>query len=237
MKIAVLADSHGASLQLGWKKIGAQHPDVELTFFAQRGHGLSELRDAPGCLIPGSDSLRAAFRFTSNGLETVEIANYDAILVYGLCAAPFFRNVSNFHSSQVLQQTCLDLVTGRLSHDVVTRAHRAGASRIYVGHDPLPLKGSLSVDWPRQHYLDGVETLNCVIYTLLGARMIPQPIKTTTGGACTPKRFLSGARRLSVGDKLDNLVQPANDPYRHMNADFGALWLSNFLPLARERAS
>lgn len=228
MKIAVLADSHGASLKLGWEMIAPLHKDIELRFFAQRRDGLADLRAQPGRLVPMVETLRSAFRFTSGGLEAVEISDFDAILVYGLCAAPFYHDVSEFYSQQLLDLVCRDLVADRLSLHIVTQAQLAGAPKIYVGHDPLPLEGSLMIDRPRQHYLDGLNTLNKTVYHSLGARIIPQPMETTTGGSCTLKRFTNDARRLSIGDELDNQLQPKEDPYRHMNAEFGALWLSSF---------
>jgi hypothetical protein len=233
MKIAILSDSHGAALRLGWEQIESRHQDVELVFFAQRRNGLADLSHSAGFLTAETESLRSAFRFTSKGLEAVRVGDYNALLVYGLCAAPFFQNSDAFYSKQVLVQTCQDLMKDRLSTYVVNQARLAGARTIYVGHDPLPLEGSLTVDRPRREYLDGLATLNRLAYTKLGAQMVPQPVETTTSGSCTLKRFTNDARRLAVGDESDNERQPAHDVYRHMNADFGALWLENFLDIAR----
>lgn len=231
MKIAILGDSHVAALRLGWEQIADEYPEVDVSFFAQRRDGLKDLEVQPGRLVPRSEALREAFRFTSGGLEEVQIDVYDAVLVHGLCAMPYFMNPDAVYSEQAVDQALQDTRVGRLSQDVVEKVHQAGGRRIYVGHDPLPLKRQSAAHWPRSFYKEGLRLLNRRFYTRFGARMIPQPRETMGPRCFSLEPFTQDARRLAIGDEMDNAVQPKGDVWRHMNADFGALWLRNFIRL------
>jgi len=80
MKICVISNSHAASLKDGWMTIRNDFPQLEVTFFAAPNRAMSELKAdiSARTLYAENTQLKHTLKFTSGGLDTIEIDKYDA---------------------------------------------------------------------------------------------------------------------------------------------------------------
>lgn len=225
MRIACLGNSHVASLKKGWETLDL--PELEIAFFADRAFGMRRLVPRGRQLVPEDPALEQALRTTSGGMPRIDTDAFDVFVLYGMWAAPFFCDPSRFHSRAVLARAMRDVAEPTLSHEVFTLLRRATDKPVLIGHDPLPVcRDDTASQEVSDNYLEGMAAINAQYYRPLNARMLPQPGATIVAGEWTMRRYARGARRLSVGDHLDDRVHPENDPHHHMNGDFGALWLA-----------
>lgn len=228
MKICIIGNSHVGALKRGWDRISAKHPGTELTFFAHRANGMAALKVEGNSLVPKTDLLKKAIRFTSGGLERITPGDYDVLLLYGLRASPNFASRNQFISAQAARQALVDLTHGRLSSKLLGMLRPLTDRIIYIGHDPLPAASRVRSERPPADYVEGIETLNEGIYRKLGAEMIAQPVSTIVNGRQTHSDFARGSKRLAIGDGRDDRAHPEGED-GHMNDDFGEIWLEAFL--------
>lgn len=226
MKICVLGNSHVASLKLGLDKLSASQKNVEMVFFASRGGALGALRLEGHRLVPANDNLAKAIAHTSGGKSEVALDEYDAFLVYGLgFRLPVLgRNLS----AAVSRQACRDTATASLNYRICTLLRRATDKSIHLGHEPQEAAGQkshrASDGLPYETVLEQMER------ELLGdgLKMVAQPRQTLADDWFTIPKFSAGSSRLDIGDAVSNELHPDADT-KHMNADFGRMWLENFL--------
>jgi len=226
MRICVLGNSHIATLKQAWDN--TPHKAHSLTFFGAVRDMLLGLRVRKGLLIPDNDALADSLAFTSGGLRRVDPAQYDAFLVFGLCRK-VHRQVENFApglSSAVLEQTLGDYWQARNLWRMAARLSRVTGQTIHLGHSPLETRET-DMAIAQGHYPAFIAASNRLVFAPINAELLPQPPETVLGGLATPARFGIGSTRLADGRPRPN-AQHAEGERCHMNADFGALWLSAF---------
>jgi hypothetical protein len=183
-------------------------------------------------LVPEDDELRQVLTYVSNGEGCIDLLKYDAFLVYGLNAKPFFLD-GKYYSEAVIDAVVSDLCKRTLSLKIIELIRDAVESDIYVAHNPLHAvkQGAEATNENIFAYAKGVELLNERFYTGINARLIPQPAQTIAcTGTNTLMKYSIGSRRLDFDPSHESQerLHPEND-YGHMNDEFGKVWLSSFL--------
>lgn len=227
MKLAIIGNSHIASLKRGWAKTSENYPSVEVVFFGSKGDTLKHMEVQGRKIVPANNRVLKSISFVSGGRDSIDPAEFDAVLIYGAQAAPFFFPVSGFYSSQVIRRTMEDLVKDRVYFKLANMVRCLSEVPVYVGHTPLRAARKRDRDQSRESYARGLALLNEVVFAPMNVRMVSQPPKTIVNGNGTAMRYSVGSRRLAVGNAVDDDLHPENDRY-HMNEEFGKLWLEKF---------
>jgi len=228
VRLCVLGNSHAGALKLAWERMTKSYSDIEITFFATGGHGLSRLKVEGGKLLPLTENLKNILEYTSGGQSFLDPSDYDIFLIYGLYAKEFILNPCNSYSTAVLKSAAFDHTSTTLSYETLGKVREVTDKPIYVGHNPLPAcleENYQSSDLEFYHY--GCMILNKYVYSCLDAQLIDQPLETIDCGMYTKLEFSKGSRRLSIGRASDDTKHPVGDS-SHMNEFFGEIWLTEF---------
>lgn len=223
-KVAVLGNSHAASLQLGWKAAGGAIPGIEsLTVFARPNGqgGLEGLRLDGGAIEPDSPELRRSFLQTA-GVEHIELQCYDAFLIHSFGPEPRLvygcaATLEGHHYSAALMRAYeadirLDVKQRYDQSPIATLAgllRKGTRAPVYATHKPLFAENMPRLGRPYgaaafsfANYQEGVRES----FAGMGCRLLPQPAQTIVGGCFTAARF-------------------AKEDFMHMDGDYGRLVL------------
>ena len=224
MRVCVIGDSHCGALKRGWDVLAVQHQDLDFTFFAAGGYskGFDTLKAEQGLLVSSDDRLKKSFFATSQGREFVDLSSFDIYLTYGLWCQPFFKD-DRYISEQVLLQSIKDHFSTTTSMNVVQLLKSQLNSVIYVGHNPL-LSAPDELPQASEKYREGIELANRVIFNPLTCELIGQPEETVVGGCFTALKYSVGSKRF-----LSDSVFHDSKDRKHMNDEYGVLWLRNFI--------
>jgi hypothetical protein len=99
---------------------------------------------------------------------------------------------------------------------------------LYIGHNPLISANHCENRDAPESYLGGIELCNRLVFGAMNAELVPQPIETIVNTNQTDSIYSKGSKRLAVGKSSDNYRHIEEDK-RHMNDEFGELWLHQFL--------
>lgn len=227
-RIAILGNSHVASLSYAWSSIAPHYPSVELTFFAARGLILDRLRTQSYCLEPSDSVLRESIKFTSGGEVSIDPQKYDLFIIYGAGAQANFRDESHFYTTKAIEAANRDLVDGTVAFCTLRKLRHITSKPVYIGHAPLPAAPkNVDRSGTCDAYFNGIAELNRTVYELHSAYLVAQPASTIVGGCYTDRKYTVGSRGLSVGAENDGRAHKENDE-KHMNDKFGDKWLSGF---------
>ncbi len=233
-KICILGNSHVACLKHGWTKIAENHPDFQISFFAEAGNdGLGTVCLDGRQLTAKSDHARNAFTVT-HGKDRLDIDEYDGFLIFGARAQTFWPT-DTFYSTACLDAAFDDLTTGTPANRVLTCLAEVTDAPIYVGHSPLLAAREIRDRTVSDAYLAGLELLNDRYYSKHGARMLGQPLSTIVNGSSTAPELSWGVPKLSAVNGVDDARQAATDN-SHMDAVFGALWLEAFFEILAKKS-
>lgn len=227
MRICVLGNSHVASLKLGLEKMPAVRKNVSMDFFASRASALGALRLENNRLVPTNDNLARSIAHTSGGKSEVALADYDAFLVYGLG----FRLpvIQAQLSSAVSRQVCRDTLVQALNFRMCSMVRQATDKPVYVGHDPQEAPGPKTPEVSRCLPYEAVHDLMRGELSREGVHLVAQPRQTFADRWFTKPEFSAGSTRLDIGDAKSNELHSEVDN-KHMNGDFGRIWLETFFP-------
>ncbi|GEN26261.1 hypothetical protein HCU01_42100 [Halomonas cupida] len=227
LNICVLSNSHAGSLKQGWDRMCKNHPSIEVTFFAQRSHGMKDLEVVDDKLLPGNKKLGSAIKFTSKGKDLVDPKEYDVFLIYGLGLQPITNNI-NGYSEEFLKEAVDDYVKKTILYATYAKLTSITNKKIFLSHNPLRSYNEPFVNKPLEYYYDGIRLLNdCGVFRE-GDEVIPQPEETIEGGYKTSPVYCNGSVKVEVGDRHDGENHDKSDLF-HMNGKFGEVWMRNFL--------
>jgi hypothetical protein len=233
MRICILGNSHTGALKLAWSKLTASVPQVELIFFAAPGIGFAHADLEGGHLVPRSKRLKELFAYTSGGLESVDIAAYDAFLVYGLgFSIPRAKIDNHRYSSAVVSATYSDLLAKSLNWRLGNFVRSVTHAPIYVGHNPVPSLGEVPAALPAadKEMSWSYDESAGIFSRILAERdmlFIAQPHVTFGEDGMTKREYSFGSLKLDVGGRDGSDVHDADD-IGHMNEEFGRIWLESF---------
>jgi hypothetical protein len=225
MKICIIGNSHVGALKRAWDI--EPHPSIDVDFLAARGASLRDLTVKRGTLVPATRSLKKALKFTSGGKSRINPKHYHCFLIYGAQAKHLIINQDNHYSQAVIRQTLHDHVQNTVSFEIITKLRSITDKKIYLGHHPLIAAEGTIEKKPPDAYLEGIQELNRHVYNPLNCELLPQPTETIVNGYYTDPVYTQGSKRLSVGNRRDNLPH-SEDDRTHMNEQFGKIWLQAF---------
>lgn len=227
MRIAILGNSHVAALKSAWDSMRHFYPTTSITYFASRADGLSCLTAIDNRLVPEDTTVAKNIMFTSGGMDTVNLDDFDLCLLYGLGLRGFYELPAGIYYSKALLACSYKAQSQSLALTLLERIRTVSTIPIFLGH--VPLVGAVATAPPDvAPYLNGIAKANSHSFQTLGATLLPQPLSTISGQRQTQPEFTIGSKRLDVGDTLSS--QPYEEGARnHMNSEFGRLWLRDFL--------
>lgn len=227
MRICVLGNSHVASLKLGLEKLPGATKSASMEFFASRASALGALRLQENRLVPMNDNLARSIAHTSGGKSEVALDEYDAFLVYGLG----FRLpvVEAQLSAAVRRQVCRDSLSQALNFRMCSMLRQATRKPVYVGHDPQEAQGRKSPAVARSLPYEAVYELMRGELAREDVRLVAQPRQTFANSWFTKPEYSAGSTRLDIGDAKSNELHSDVDN-KHMNGEFGRIWLESFFP-------
>ncbi len=225
--ICILGDSHTACFKNAWNNVQRNYKDVSLTFFADRGVGISGLEPRDGALVPVSDRLRKILPVTSGGLNTVDLKSYDAVWLIGFVSA--YPQTDGYFSNAVIRQELLDAAATCPALNIAGKIRQIGNIPIFIAHRPLmesllPETDTIDV----QPYRSLIQFLNERIFADVGATVLEQPEQTITNDFYTRPEYSNDAARLDIGDRSPG-EKHAPRERKHMNEKYGAVYLSTRL--------
>lgn len=233
MKLCILGNSHLASLKNSWVKLKRKFSNLEVDFFAHRKDGLKGLKVNGNFLVCDDEPLKRALNFTSGGKHSINLKEYDGFILYGLDAKGDFLKTGIHYSQAVVEAACYDSTKDTTSFDLLLKIRQVTHKPVIVGHDPLlAAEASKCVKGDISSYLMTIKMLNELIYRPRQAVLLRQPEDTITNGYNTSIRYSIGSTRLAIGKPDDN-QQHAIIDRKHMNDEFGGVWLTHALDAFR----
>ena len=239
MKLCIIGNSHTGALKRAWDNLiePCFKNNLEISFFASRGHGLKGLYLNGTSLVADNEALKKNLEFTSNGHYDIKINNYDFFLIYGLFA-PYYTS-DKFYSVDVIEHSLRDHFCSAFGYTLLTMVRSATDKKIYADPRPLPANPNGNEDnfspTLSSHYSEGIRLANDKIFLPLNSELIHQPPETLVGNnRHTHSKFSKGSKRLDEWNSEKSAPHPTED-LRHMNDQFGKIWLESFFKrLSRE---
>lgn len=225
MKIAILGNSHVICLKQGWDRMRSDIDDVEVTFFASKGPGLSNLRCEAGALVATDEALIEDLRYSSGGTREIVAAAYDAFLVAGVGGR--LPRIRTRFSSAVQAQCLRDWTDSSLNARICAMLRSLTPAPIYAMHAPAAAAGASRSDPEASLSHDDVFRQAALEFERIGARLLPQPASTLESNGFTKADYAVGSLRWSVFGAHPPQHFPDTD-IAHMNADFGEIAMQAF---------
>lgn len=233
MKICVIGNSHVASIKKALQ--GFKDSSLEVDFFADRGVRLRKLEVDGGVLRTRDEDVRRVLEYTSGGKSEICVDEYDIFILYGLYAKGLFIKQESFFSEEVIKQTVKDHVALTASFDILLKLRRITDKKIFIGHDPFPAAEEVVDKAISRDYIYGMEKLNLFLYNSLNCEAISQPSETIVNKSYTNPIYSRKSSRLTVDEDMEGKLHPESEK-KHMNNEFGKLWLEKFLKITSKNA-
>ncbi len=229
IRLCVIGNSHAAALKLAADGFCAAHPEARLTFFAAPSRGTEQLQVIEGRYVASTPELAAQLRLTSGGLDAIDPDAHDAYLIYGFGG----RGDSGDNPRGLSAAFCRAVVLERVRKSLLPRHMEALRSLtdapVFAALTPLP--SADAADQPRRllRHKAEIALVQRAICAPFDVVLCPQPAASLVKGRATRAEFAAG----SV--PLENALKPQAAEHgtlerRHMNAEYGRLWLDGFWP-------
>jgi hypothetical protein len=232
IRLCILGNSHAGALKQASADFCAAHPEAVLTFFAAVAFDSRAMAVQDGQYVPLDDALAAQYEMTSGGLRAIDPAQYDAFLVYGFGGRSLPLDRPRAYS-QAFRAAC---TLTRLQEDLIgphLQALRGLTDKpLFAALKPLPCPQDGRRPRRLLPHHEEVALAQRHICDPLGAQMVAQPAATRIDDRATHPDFASGSARL-VQVAHPDAPAHADDEAKHMNAEYGRLWLDAFWPHLR----
>ena len=222
MRICVIGNSHVAAIKSAWDEISCAHLSHELHFFAAPRSDLRDLELVGSYLAPKTEELAKNLTYTSGGKAKIELDIFDTFLICGLgLKIPL---IDARLSKAVIYQTCQDIFASSLNSAICNLIRKQSNKNIYIFHNP-----QLAISNPDPELINNKLRYREVTKIIAENLQIPdvilslQPDDSLQDLWHTFPKFAVGSTRL-----LKN-KQHSESEIRHMNKNFGILWLTKFL--------
>lgn len=258
MRLLIAGNSHVGALRKGWDRLAAEHAgNVAVSFFAMDANRLGRMVFTQGRYgVPDGAQDPEILRLTQaiNGCRAVVLAEHDHVL---LASAPFrdyglARVLSQFDVDGLAPAAGRRRLSWAAFEATLDDLIRAGETTLPIQAWARALPGRVSLlIWPRpveavrravpakgqanpwqavtlddaamRRALDCLEARLTRFYQGLGVRVQPRPPAVLNAAGFTAPRFKTGSMPLS-----GSAVLPDHD-FIHMNAEYGAIVLRDFL--------
>ncbi|MBV9991545.1 MAG: hypothetical protein JOZ72_09650 [Alphaproteobacteria bacterium] len=236
-KVCLIGNSHVAALKLGWPRIQARFPTMDLVFFASAGLSITfEVQD--GKLVCPDPRIRKRLALTSGGEGDIEPV-YDVYVLCGLELSSMraFRAYAAKRRAEkaAVGRTVEDLVAAMepalrdtIAIEVAAKLRALTEAPMFMIATPLPAHERHVEFWDRLKALEMEATVaqsyHLACKNVAGeheAIFLPQPAQTVgENGLTTRNRFY-----LLKPDQ----VAAEKSLHTHMNPDYGAIVLRDAL--------
>lgn len=235
MKFCVIGASHTACLKQGWELVRDQFPDLDMVFFASPGSTLRHLRVRDGHLVSIDPKLTKSMTLTSGGLQDIVPGDFDAFILYGLILR--LPRLRRGISRAVMLETMKDIAEKGLTVKVARRLRSVTDTKVWIGANPMKLALGGRAE-PGMFYDYG--TLLAELHRTFAVpdvTFLRQPAESMGADLRTMDRYGTGSVRLMQRkDQAEGEAHPDDDD-KHMNGDYGRLWLLQNLPLVVQGAA
>jgi hypothetical protein len=228
MKLCVIGNSHIASLKSGWEMVSDSMPGIELVFFGSPGGKMRFLRVRGARLVPSDEDLARDIAFTSGGQTAIVPRDHDAVLLYGL--NQYVPRLRRGISRAVVQATLADMGGRGICPAMAQKVRRVTRKPLWVAPAPLETAPQDQHDTATFHDYDTLLTAMKAGFPVEDARFLAQPAQTIGPDLRAPNRWGLGSERLRRPDDESRPRYHDESDVRHMNAEYGALWLRTNLP-------
>ncbi|MCB1389929.1 MAG: hypothetical protein KDK12_12435 [Rhodobacteraceae bacterium] len=229
MRICILGNSQIGALKLGWEKIRARHPGVEITFFGGPGDTMKHFAVQDGALVAGTDRLRENLRTTA-GSDRLDPGAYDVFVVAGYNQGhePY---LDRRLSASVRALTLADRFATSGGTELARRLRSLTDAPIVLIGAPLRKEGGTSTPTATANYLPvELEPAIEAEAAQAGFAWLGQPRETVTAdGFWTRAAYSQGAIRLADERGGGTEADARREDMVHKNADFGALVITTLL--------
>ena len=230
MRICVLSNSHAASLRGPAAEVEKDTGCV-FTFFAAPNRSMRQVvvdKDR-GRLTAKTGSVQEFLSLTSNGLNYVDVAEYDAFLLHGLFVTP--PRFDTRHSEAFREAATKDMLAASESQRLTRILREVSDAPILISPEPFPADFEdneqdkvLSTAYAPKAPQSSEAIYQSMSDNFLGAnvhwlRQEPSTIGTRLN---TKRSFSTGSRRLKQGDQ--EAAHKERD-VRHMNEKYGKIVL------------
>ena len=234
LKVCIIGSSHTASLKLGWDLVKDEFPNLELVFFASLGGTMRSLRAVNGKLVAVDPRVADRMSFTSGGHKSIDPQDYDAFLIYGLKL--FVPRLERGISLAVMKEVIRNTVEQGLTEKTVGRLRKVTDKTIWIGACPLETTLDGAQEGREMHSYQAMIEEMAAALGVPGTRMLGQPAETLCPDLRTVQALGNYASRRkteeqSPADGEVAAVKNLQGELKHMNSDFGALWLRENLPI------
>ena len=232
MKVCVISNSHLASVKKGADQLGESGIDADLTFFGSPNRGIAQLKPnaEEGCLSSSNEKVREHLVQSSGDLNEIRYSDYDAFVIYGLFLT--IPQLDQRLSSRVMQQALDDTVHLSLAMRTVKKLHRLGTKPVFCSAEPLLSENRFDRGHkrPSSKVLPLNETQARLKERIEGANtwFIEQPKDSIANDFSTKEEYSKSSLRFDGGEHLARDI-------RHMNADYGQLYLETALGFIRNK--
>jgi hypothetical protein len=222
VKLCVLGDSHAAALKTGWATIAAQHPGIEIAFYAAPGQMMADLTAADGALVAGAELAQFLEKIGASGRIGGDCDRY---LVHALYFSPLHTVVLDNRNPEPAEPHFLVDATAKklresLAAETVTKLRQ-------ITHAPItmtPMPCRILAKQPRVQLHDvrlaaAFDQAANRVMAELGVVYLRQPEETRDGAFSTKAEYARDAQRFKGSD----------DDGAHMNAAYGAIVMREWL--------
>lgn len=249
MKGCIIGNSHLAAAKLGWAKVSADFPDVELDFFGSHRDSMFRTAVRDGRLVALDAGVRSKLEMTG-GSPDIELGRYDFFAVVGMgfglhpvlavfnthAIAGYRGKDHHLISDSAFADTTRDLLRGSTAGHVWRLLRSSGDQPIYILPQPLSADGILRTHNRGAIYKlihrSGISRRIAALFSEVSVTVfddrtvvIHQPPATVTAHIFTKSTFSEGSMRLNK--TLDQAH--SEDDHFHMNGAYGAVMLREML--------
>ncbi len=257
MNVLIIGNSHVASIKTGWDSLNGEFAStISPTFAAARGRGLLTFKRIGTTFRPTTELCEQELRFTSGGLEHIDVSNYELIVTVGLYLGRYrlVENLSRHRteellpdelprhlvSNEVQQLTIENAIRGSICTQFIRRLREATDGPIIALEQPMPRQAVLfeSKRKGRWRFAKKLGKAINEIWEHETARLegeyritvLNQPEATLTGARLTSDEFGIGSIRLQEGFSEAH----RSNEYLHMNARYGEIVLRHLVKRLKE---
>ena len=227
MKICIIGNSHIACLKFGWDLIKDGYPNDSITFFGAHHLYLFDTAVENGKIVPLTDTVRQSFKITSDGLDCIDLSDYDFVVLHGIMndllyfkGHYFFRN--RFYSEQVKDLHVQNMLNIHPALHMIRLVSSVSPIPLLVSHKPFRAFHIQSESVSQNDYETLVSAMSRDLGKL-GAIFFEQPRETINNYHYTFISYAKSSMRLPPHNQETDFHEEGE--INHMNSEFGEIYL------------
>jgi len=228
LRICIIGSSHIGSLRSGWEAIKDQFPEHHIVFFGSVGTSTRHLRVRGGKLTSNDPETSKSLAYTSGGLQEIDPNQYDALILYGLLLR--LPRLKRGISMAVMQETIKNIADAGLTLKIASRLRRITKKPLWASAVPLTRAPNGQHDLGSFYSAADLLTELERVFPVSGVTFLAQPAETICTDLRTAVQFGVGATQLQPDRSGAETLRPEGE-LKHMNGEYGRLWLAQNLPL------